>query len=710
MEDEEDDGFETFSSDEDMDPEFDEQDSVSEALDEDSDSLDEENDDPPMSVEQWKANLKACLDGAPVSNEFQVGLERSTYPNPGLEILDSSEQWHGPLPLPPTARDVRELKDAILTTTTTSLKVPHTRFRITNLKWEEYLHEVTTEVFKFGLKVLAWRADAKHEGFPLTSGTRLVLSYALVRACPSNLTTSGHGSPAVFRDIRHSEINDLLKRWPVEVDKVLYPLEHDYRWGNDRILPGNFQGRDDALFRALRSLPEISRNFYLLLAKATWSSIGSGRRPILAPCDPLATILSARGFPDHGTERHSRPWGQIHNLHQQMIVIIPKACLVDLMKHHVTGLRHIVKLVGTDSERNPSDSALRQVALTVLEEVVQYVEKNWRGHHPSTLTQVMLWAIKLDDEELFQRTINVYSEAELPPGPLANAVAGLMRKRTKTDAELDPDWDKCDTEYICKRGATTRPVRKRRPSRISRIQKFFGVLLREAGSKLVVALDESDFYEFSVEPESLKHAHIAVRGDGDKVTVRGRQRSNQVMEALPDSDYFIRVLDQLLEVLERHTVDPVPAPVVEFVHQMDPILADEWTRLGFIDLTSVEDREDREGRKERFEHVRSCLPAGLFKIDHVLVRGCHYARVRKLLVDRATELRVHREEMAAFGRRADRYTRRYVRTILGAETFDKLKAKLEFSLGQRERLYREEERARAAEDERRRRAFTSLDV
>ncbi|KIJ69263.1 hypothetical protein HYDPIDRAFT_123543 [Hydnomerulius pinastri MD-312] len=105
----------------------------------------------------------------------------------------------------------------------------------------------------FDTSVLAWYTDVVHEVKPVTSGYRLVLSYNLIHTSsgiPPTLPDM-RGAVAATRHIFRKWAN---KKYPPNMDRIVYLLEHQYSEHNLRTAA--LKGRDAHLIAQLRGAAE----------------------------------------------------------------------------------------------------------------------------------------------------------------------------------------------------------------------------------------------------------------------------------------------------------------------------------------------------------------------------------------------------------------------------------------------------------------------
>lgn len=111
----------------------------------------------------------------------------------------------------------------------------------------------------FNLSSLAWYSDATHEVKEVTSGHRLDLNYSIIQK-------AGAGKSAGFFAKQQAQIKARIARWPGDLSKLVYFLEHKYP--QTSLSPTNFEQHDRAIFDVLS--PACSEaGVYLLFGNIT---------------------------------------------------------------------------------------------------------------------------------------------------------------------------------------------------------------------------------------------------------------------------------------------------------------------------------------------------------------------------------------------------------------------------------------------------------
>lgn len=121
----------------------------------------------------------------------------------------------------------------------------------------------------FNLSSLAWYSDATHEVKEVTSGHRLDLTYNIIQK-------AGARKSAEFFVKQQAQIKARIARWPGDLSKLVYFLEHKYPQAS--LSPTNFEQHDRALFELLSPVCSEA-GVYLLFGNITKKEYDQGYDP-----------------------------------------------------------------------------------------------------------------------------------------------------------------------------------------------------------------------------------------------------------------------------------------------------------------------------------------------------------------------------------------------------------------------------------------------
>ncbi|KAK7717492.1 hypothetical protein SLS64_002984 [Diaporthe eres] len=319
----------------------------------------------------------------------------------------------------------------------------------------------------FNLSSLAWYSDATHEVKEVTSGHRLDLNYSIIQK-------AGAGKSAGFFAKQQAQVKARIARWPGDLSKLVYFLEHKYPQAS--LSPTNLEQHDRAIFDVLSPACSEAGVYLLLgnitkqeydqdydpdyhgddgekmgisldfLCNAVGRKIASGieiSTQHIVAADPYSN--RAADSEDEGEEDESPNKLRYHN---SALVLIPRNKLHDLLGSGADIWAMLLQFIA-DQNKNPRDANLRADLLKFMDKVLDFglppagILRRYTPDNPAqTLTglAIMRSSWSLNDIPLYRKAIRYCVAGGNIPQDLPKRLATLA---TQSRSPHAVDWNKC---------------------------------------------------------------------------------------------------------------------------------------------------------------------------------------------------------------------------------------------------------------------------